>query len=85
MSRRGPNLSLVPQSALPVARPKALADMVPLFLRWFQFVRMRSPATIAAYGWDLRIFLEFASKAKLEVPADVRFQHIEFYRGTRAS
>jgi hypothetical protein len=34
---------------------------------------------------DLRIFLEFASKAKLEVPADVRFQHIEFYRGTRAS
>jgi integrase/recombinase XerC len=55
--------------------------MVPLFLRWFQFVRMRSVNTVAAYGFDLRIFLEFAQKAKLEAPADVRFQHIEFYLG----
>jgi integrase/recombinase XerC len=81
VSRRRASLALVPPSALPVARPKTLADMVPLFLRWFQFVRMRSPNTIAGYGFDLRIFLEFAQKAKLEGPADVRFQHIEFYLG----
>lgn len=80
MSRRH-GLSVVPPSALPVARPKTLADMVPLFLRWFQFVRMRSPNTVAAYGWDLRIFLEFAQKAKLELADDVRFQYIEFYLG----
>jgi integrase/recombinase XerC len=81
VSRRRSNLAIVPPSTLPVARPKTLADMVPVFLRWFQFVRMRSPNTIAAYGFDLRIFLEFAQKAKLEGPADVRFQHIEFYLG----
>jgi integrase/recombinase XerC len=75
------NLALVPPSALPVACPKTLTDMVPLFLRWFQFVRMRSPNTIAGYGFDLRIFLEFAQKAKLELADDVRFQHIEFYLG----
>jgi site-specific recombinase XerD len=80
MSRR-PSLTIVPASTLPVARPKTLTDMVPLFLRWFEFVRMRSPATIAGYGFDLRIFLEFAQKAKLETPHDVRFQHIEFYLG----
>jgi site-specific recombinase XerD len=76
-----PRFSIVPQSTLPVARPKTLADMVPLFLRWFQFVRMRSPNTVAAYGFDLRIFLEFAHQAKLELADDVRFQHIDFYLG----
>jgi integrase/recombinase XerC len=80
MSRR-PSLVIVPPSTLPVTRPKTLADMVPLFLRWFEFVRMRSPATIAGYGFDLRIFLQFAQKAKLDTPNDVRFQHIEFYLG----
>lgn len=80
MSRR-PQLAIVPQSTLPVARPKALADMVPLFLRWFQFERLRAPNTIAGYGFDLRIFLEFAQKAKLDLADDVRFQHIEFYLG----
>lgn len=80
MSRRRASLALVPPStALPVARPKTLADMAPLFLRWFEFVRMRSPATIAGYGFDLRIFLEFAQKAKLELANDVRFQ--QFYLG----
>lgn len=80
MSRR-PRLAIVPQSTLPVARPKTLTDMVPLFLRWFQFVRMRSANTVAAYGFDLRIFLDFARRAHLETPGAVRFQHIEFYLG----
>ena len=76
-----PRFSIVAQSTLPVARPRTLTEMVPLFLRWFQFVRMRSPNTVASYGFDLRIFLEFAQKAKLELADDVRFQHIEFYLG----
>ena len=81
MSRARPSLAIVPAPPQMAVRPKTLADMVPLFLRWFQFVRMRSPATVAAYGWDLRIFLEFAQRAKLELASDVRFQHIEFYLG----
>ena len=79
MSR--PELIRVPQSGLPVTQPRTLEEMVPLFLRWFQFVRMKSPNTVAAYGFDLRTFLEFAKTAKLETPDQARFQHIEFYLG----
>ena len=66
----------------PLARPgRTLGELVPGFLRWFQFVRRRSPHTVYNYGKDLESFLRFCAQANLSEPEAVTFRHVEFYLG----
>jgi site-specific recombinase XerD len=65
-----------------LARPgRTLAELVPPFLSWFQFVRLRSDNTVRSYGDDFKSFLEFCAAADLERPEQVTFRHLEFYLG----
>ena len=73
---------LVRVAPAPLARPgRTLAELVPGFLQWFQFVRRRSPNTVASYGHDLKTFLDFCHQAELTAPEAVTFRHVEFYLG----
>jgi integrase/recombinase XerD len=74
-------LAVANAGAIALARPRTLTDLVPPFLRWFQLVRLRTPNTVAAYGYDLSRFLEFCEQAELTTPAAVDFRHVEFYLG----
>jgi len=67
--------------ALEIAYGRTLADLVPAFLKWFQFVCRRSDNTVRAYADDFKAFLGFCAAAKLERPEQVTFRHIEFYLG----
>ena len=60
---------------------RTLRELVPGFLQWLAFVRRRSPNTVAGSGFDLQTFLGYCDQAKLIVPADVDFRHVEFYLG----
>lgn len=72
---------VLPPGGLLAQRGRPLAEYVPVFLRWFEFVRHRSPNTILSYGENLKRFLEFCDRAALGRPDDVNFRHIEFYLG----
>jgi site-specific recombinase XerD len=48
---------------------------------WLKLIRKRSPNTIAAYGHDLRCFLDFADRAALTTPEQVTFRELEMYLG----
>jgi site-specific recombinase XerD len=76
-------LALVPTTPITIAQAEAsrrtMADLVPPFLKWLQFVRERSPHTVAAYGFDLQAFLEFNRRASLVYPDDVTVQAIEVF------
>src|SRR5690349_1945540 len=71
---------LAPLSVLPSERA-TLAEVVPPFLTWLAFVRRRSGNTVKSYGYDLKVFLEFAAEANLTRPDDVTFRHLEFFLG----
>jgi site-specific recombinase XerD len=66
---------------LAIGQGRTLAELVPAFLKWFQFVRRRSDNTVRSYGEDFKTFLEFCVVADLERPEQVTFRHIEFYMG----
>ena len=74
--------TLVPPGGFMLAvRGRTLADYVPVFLKWFAFVRHRSENTVRGYGEDLKAFLGFCEQAGLSKPDEVSFRHLEFYLG----
>jgi len=73
--------TLVPIGPASLTRGRTLRSLVPAFLKWFEFVRRRSPHTVYNYGKDLQSFLRFCDEAEVAEPAAVTFQHIEFYMG----
>ncbi len=60
---------------------RTLRELVPRFLRWFEFVRLRRPNTVQNYGHDLRAFLAFCERAELSTPDQLTFRHVEFWMG----
>src|SRR5688500_16711031 len=76
-------LVLFPAGAVDLARPRTVAELVNPFLGWLTLVRRRSEHTVRGYGADLAKFLEFCEQAKLTMPADVNFRHIEFFMGVQ--
>jgi len=79
MSGRG--LAPTRPVALEIPHGRTLAELIPSFLKWFQFVRRRSDNTVRSYGEDFKTFLAFCAAADLEQPEQVTFRHIEFYLG----
>jgi integrase/recombinase XerC len=75
--------ALVVTTPITIARSeparRTLVDLVPPFLKWLQFVRERSPHTVAAYGYDLQAFMEFSRRASLVYPDAVSVQAIEVF------
>jgi site-specific recombinase XerD len=75
--------ALVVTTPITIARSEptrcTVADLVPPFLKWLEFVRERSPHTVAAYGFDLQAFLEFSRRASLVYPDDVSVQAVEVF------
>ncbi|HEY3117081.1 MAG TPA: tyrosine-type recombinase/integrase [Chloroflexota bacterium] len=81
---RASSAKLVRLAPASIARQgRTLPELVPSFLKWFQFVRRRSDNTVRSYGEDFKTFLEFCATASppLERPDQVDFRHIEFYMG----
>ena len=50
--------------ALEIAYGRTLADLVPAFLKWFQFVCRRSDNTVRAYADDFKAFLHRAMQVR---------------------
>jgi len=57
----------------------SLSSHAARFLSWLKFVRERSDATVAAYGFDLSAFLRFCTEGGLVRPVDVKVKHVELY------
>jgi site-specific recombinase XerD len=66
---------------LTIGQGRTLAELVPSFLKWFQFVRRRSDNTVRSYAEDFKTFLQFCAAANLNRPEQVTFRHLEFYLG----
>ncbi|HXH20492.1 MAG TPA: site-specific integrase, partial [Dehalococcoidia bacterium] len=76
--------ALVPTAPGPLgASPRRLADHLPAFLGWLQFVRGRSPHTLAAYRRDLEAFLAFLGEHGLEQADQVTHRVVEGYLAWR--
>lgn len=58
---------------------RTLAELAPVFLKWFSLIRRRAENTCQGYRMDLAAFLEFCTQAGLTHPDDVRVQHIEIF------
>src|SRR5712691_7481051 len=76
-----PNLALVQIGATrpPAATTPTLAELVPPFLGWLRFVRLRSENTVIGYRYDLASFVGFCRGLELVAPADVTFKTVEMY------
>jgi site-specific recombinase XerD len=69
-------------AAAPAVIPRGgatLAALVEPFLFWFRVVRRRTLVTCEAYGQDLRTFLDFADRAGLQTPDQVRPRMISWF------
>jgi site-specific recombinase XerD len=75
---------LVPTTSAPLAaQPRRLADHLPAFLGWLQFVRGRSPHTLDAYRRDLEAFLAFLGQHGIEQADQVTHRVVEGYLAWR--
>jgi site-specific recombinase XerD len=89
MKGQGPKgvdaLMLAPLPRVPVPHrqliPKRLADHIPSWLFWMQYVRGRSPNTIRAYGEDARMFVAFCERLDCPYAEQVTHHVIEGFTG----
>ncbi|MGH9894880.1 MAG: tyrosine-type recombinase/integrase, partial [bacterium] len=66
---------------VPPPPPHTLAELTPVFLKWFALIRRRSENTCRAYETNLAAFLAFCGQAGITDPGAVKVQHVEFYLG----
>jgi integrase/recombinase XerC len=64
---------------LPVPLGKTLEALIPQFLGWLRFVRLRTENTGKAYGHDLAMFVEFCRGVGVTLPDQVTFRTVEMY------
>jgi site-specific recombinase XerD len=75
---------LVPTSPSAITgQPRRLADHLPAFLGWLQFVRGRSQNTLDAYRRDLEAFLAFLGQHGIEQADQVTHRVVEAYLAWR--